>query len=105
MGSNGTPPRQRETKRGAYVSPMAPRPSHGSQQSVKQPATSTDDGFATSVALGYAMNDGIAGGLLGGNIVGGMVGDAMNTSSSDDVGSSSDDSGGSCDSGFNGSDW
>jgi hypothetical protein len=38
-----------------------------------------DDGFATSMALGYATNDGLLGGVMGGNLMGGMVGDALNT--------------------------
>jgi|688.fasta_scaffold1122715_1 hypothetical protein len=49
---------------------------------VQQP-TSTDDGLATSIAIGYAMNDGIVGGIIGGNIAGGLIGDAMNTSEID----------------------
>ena len=43
-----------------------------------QPRTS-DDGLATSIALGYALNDGLVGGLAGGNLVGGMIGDALNS--------------------------
>lgn len=49
---------------------------------VQHPAP-TDDGLATSIALGYAMNDGIVGGIIGGNIAGGLIGDAMNTSEND----------------------
>jgi hypothetical protein len=35
-----------------------------------------DDGLAASILLGYALNDGAAGGLMGGNLLGGMIGDA-----------------------------
>ena len=42
-----------------------------------------DDGFAQSMALGYATNDGILGGIIGGNTAGGLIGDAMNTSETD----------------------
>jgi hypothetical protein len=78
MGSNGLPPRPDK-----QTSPISPPPARSSgvvSQSTQSQATSTDDGFATSMALGYMLNDGIVGGLLGGNIAGGIVGDAMNTS-------------------------
>ncbi len=73
MGSNGTPPKQRQAR---PTSPPPPRSSRVVSQATQPQATSTDDGFATSMALGYMLNDGIAGGLLGGNIAGGIVGDA-----------------------------
>jgi hypothetical protein len=44
--------------------------------------SNSDDGFATSVAIGYVANDGLVGGIIGGNLVGGMIGDALNTSES-----------------------
>lgn len=38
-----------------------------------------DDNFATSMAIGYILDDGLVGGLIGGNMVGGIIGDALNT--------------------------
>lgn len=40
---------------------------------------SQDDGFFTSVALGYLTNNGILGGAMGGNMAGGLIGDMLNT--------------------------
>ena len=66
-----------------YIPPISrpPQPSTGPQpdltvRAYQQPA-SVDDGFATSMALGAALNDGVTGGLLGGNLVGGVVGDLL----------------------------
>lgn len=58
----------------AYFAPMRPM---GQQEQQSPPR---DDGFAQSMMLGYAMNDGLVGGLIGGNFAGGVLGDAMNTS-------------------------
>jgi hypothetical protein len=38
---------------------------------------SVDDGFATSMMLGYALDNGVLGGALGGNMMGGIVGDLI----------------------------
>lgn len=40
--------------------------------------TEDDDTFLTSMTMGYAMNNGVAGGLIGGNLLGGIVGDMLN---------------------------
>lgn len=40
----------------------------------------TDDGFLTSMAIGYATDNGVLGGVIGGNMVGGMIGDMLNDS-------------------------
>ena len=58
------------------------KPQPSPSRVVQRPAP-TDDGLATSIALGYALNDGILGGIIGGNIAGGLIGDAMNTSEND----------------------
>lgn len=63
------------------------------------PAYTSDNTFIESVAIGYALDDGLVGGLLGGDIAGGIVGDMLNTddnSSSYDI-SSCESSDSSCD--------
>lgn len=62
-------------------------------------ASTPDNTFIESVAIGYALDDGLVGGLLGGDICGGIVGDMLNTddsSSSYDI-SSCESSDSSCD--------
>jgi hypothetical protein len=39
-----------------------------------------DDGFLTSVAIGYLTDDALTGAVLGGNVAGAMLGDALNNS-------------------------
>jgi hypothetical protein len=51
---------------------------------VSQPV-SGDNGFAESMMLGYATNNGLIGGLVGGNLAGGIVGDALNASEPETV--------------------
>ena len=48
----------------------------------KQREVPKDDGFLTSMALGYATDDGLLGGALGGNMLGGIVGDMLNDNDS-----------------------
>lgn len=64
----------------AATSPPPPRRSSSESRSTPTDYASADDGFAASIGLGYALNDGVAGGLIGGNLVGGIIGDALNTS-------------------------
>jgi hypothetical protein len=64
----------------AATSPPPPRRSSNATRSTPTDSALPDDGFAASIGLGYALNDGVVGGLIGGNLVGGIIGDALNTS-------------------------
>lgn len=41
-------------------------------------ASTTDDGFVTSMAIGYLTDNALLGGIVGGNIAGGIIGDMLN---------------------------
>ncbi len=69
----------------------------------RQREVAPDDGFLTSMALGYMTDSTIIGGMLGGNVVGAMLGDMLNNSDHNNGGSGSfdgDGAGGAFDSDF-----
>lgn len=58
--------------------PIYARPGTSVTSTNSSNSSNPNDGFAQSMVLGFAMNNGMLGGLIGGSIAGGMVGDAMN---------------------------
>lgn len=68
------------------ASPPQPRKRSEPSSVAGQSSSSScgDDGFAQSVALGCAFDNGVLGGVIGGNMIGGMIGgmigDAMRSS-------------------------